>query len=491
MTIDLAVEAEIRRLYYAEHWKRGTLVAQLGVHADVVERVLGRPGPRPKPTVMLAPALDPYVGFIDETLTRYPKLVGTRVHDMLRERGYDGSLRTLRRYLLRVRPTARREVYLRLTALIGEQAQIDWGHVGYLAVPGGRRPLYVFVMVLAYSRALWAELVLDVAAHSLRRSLVRAAQYFGGCTRQWLFDNPKIVVVERQGDVVRFHPLLLELCGSLRVQPRLCGVRKPQEKGRVERAIRYLKERFFAARKIHDLAHGNATLLDFLRTIAADRAHPQWPDRRVREVLEEERPKLLPLPSPLPPVERILPIVADKTAFVRFDGNDYSVPSEHARATLTLVADDVHVRLLKDGHPVASHRRAWGRRERIEDPAHRAALLEQKRAARKAKGRDRLQAEVPGIEALFARWAEVGRNMGSMTVRTATLLDLYGPALLARAVGLALDKGVHDPGALGSLCEQARIAEARPIALPLEFADHVRDRDVLPHDLGGYDERLD
>lgn len=45
MTIDAAVEAEIRRLHYAEHWKKGTIVAQLGIHADVVDRVIERPGP--------------------------------------------------------------------------------------------------------------------------------------------------------------------------------------------------------------------------------------------------------------------------------------------------------------------------------------------------------------------------------------------------------------------------------------------------------------
>jgi len=65
MTIELAQEAEIRRLYFAEHWKRGTIVAQLGVHAEVVERVLGRPGPRPKTALpLLSPALEPFVDFL-------------------------------------------------------------------------------------------------------------------------------------------------------------------------------------------------------------------------------------------------------------------------------------------------------------------------------------------------------------------------------------------------------------------------------------------
>jgi hypothetical protein len=204
-------------------------------------------------------------------------------------------------------------------------------------------------------------------------------------------------------------------------------------------------------------------------------------------VWEEERARLLPLPSPLPPTELVLPIVADKTAFIRFDGNAYSVPPDHARKTLLLVADDRRIRLLDGKDEVANHERAWGRRERVEEPAHRREILAQKRAARPAKGLDRLRARIPGFESLLDRWADAGRNLGSMTARTLKVLDLYGEEALTQAVSKALQKGLHDPGALATLCEQERIAQDRPMPVSLEFADHVRDRDVLPHDLGGYD----
>lgn len=489
MTIDAAKEAEIRRLHFAEHWPRGTIATQLGVHPDVVERVLGRAGPKQRKTSSLVPlALERYVGFIEKTLADYPRLVGTRIYDMLRERGYQGSVRVLRRYLRRVRPLPKHEVFLRVEPLVGEQAQVDWAHVGYLHVSGAKRALWAFVMVLAYSRALWAELVFDLSVHSLRRSLVRAAHYFGGCTRQWLFDNAKTVVIERRGDAIRFHPLLLDLAGALYVQPRLCGVRKPHEKGRVERAIRFLRDRFFAGRRIHSLAQGNAQLGEFLTTVAVERPHPRWPDRTVRDLWSEEQSHLLPLPVPLPVTDFVQPVVPDKTAFVRFDGNRYSVPPRYARGTVTLVADDQTVRLLDGATLIGAHERSWGRQQWIEDPDHRKELLDIKRAGRDLKGRDLLQAQVPGIDLLYARWVEAGRNIGSMTARTLSLLRLYGADLLARAVAEALERHTHDPGALAHLCEQCRIALARPIPTPLEFGHHVTDRDVIPHDLGGYDE---
>jgi transposase len=140
-----------------------------------------------------------------------------------------------------------------------------------------------------------------VTADSLCRSLVRATTHFAGATRQWLFDNPKAVVLERQGDAVRFHPDLLEVASHYHVQPRLCAVGKGNQKGRVERAVRYLRERFFAGRRITDLASGNRELARFLEEIALPRPHPVFKDRSVAQVLADEQPQLLPLPA-TPPI---------------------------------------------------------------------------------------------------------------------------------------------------------------------------------------------
>jgi hypothetical protein len=95
MTVDRQTELEIRRLYFAEHWKRGTIAAQLGLHHDVVERAIGPLGPEPKQREPRPTVLDPYRSFVVATLERYPRLVATRIYDMLTERGYAGSLRTL------------------------------------------------------------------------------------------------------------------------------------------------------------------------------------------------------------------------------------------------------------------------------------------------------------------------------------------------------------------------------------------------------------
>jgi transposase len=480
--------AEIARLHDVEHWKVGTIAAQLDLHPDVVRRVLGVgearvPDAPPRPRLV-----DPYREFINETLARYPKLCATRLFDMVRDRGYKGAVRTLREYVALVRPQPRREVFLRTEPLIGEQAQVDWAYVGKLVVPGGERALWLFVIVLGYSRALWGEFVLDLSVHSLCRSLVRAAQALGGLPRQWLFDNPKTVVLERHGDQVRFHPTLLDLAATLRVQPRLCAVRRPQHKGKVERAIRYLRDRFLAGRTIVGVDEGNRLLGRFIAEIAHLRPHPVLAPRTVGEVFADERERLLQLPDPLPPTDLVVPVHADTQAFVRFDTNRYSVPTASADRTLTLVASDTTVRVLDGQAEVARHARSYGRRQVIEEPAHRAGLVRERRAAADLKGRDRLLAVAPDFSVVLERWALSGPSLAIQVTRAIKLLDLYGDDVFARAVAEIAARGLRDVGALAVACDRLRRDQKRPVPIDIPLPPHALDRDVVPHDLEGYDD---
>jgi transposase len=484
--VPIEIEAEIRRLFYSEHWPVGTVARQLDVHEDVVRRVVGLLRPR-RASAPRKRVVDDFVGIIDELLKQYPTLRSTRLHDMLRARGYNGAVRTLRQYVATVRPVPRREAFLRLSPLVGEQAQIDWAYVGDSVVGGGNRPLWLFVIVLSWSRAMWGEFVYDMTAPSVARSLVRAANALGGVTRQWLFDNPKSIVLERTADAARFHPLLVELSGHYRVQMRLCAPRKAWEKGGVERAIRYLRERFLAGRQIFSVEQGNRELRAFIDGIAHPRPHPTQQPRTVDDCFREERARFLPLPSAAFATDILVPVVVDKTAFVRFDTNSYSVPSKYVQTTLTLAADDVVVRVLDGDAEIARHQRSWMRRQVIEAPEHRTEILEQKRRARDARGRDRLRSVVPDIETLFDRWVLGGKNIAIMTMRTTKLLDLYGDDVLKAAVKDAVERGTHDPSALAVLCEQKRKRAAQPVPVGVDLGKHINDRDVVPHDLESYD----
>jgi hypothetical protein len=115
----------IRRLFFAEHWKVGTIATDLGLHHDTVEKALyggPRPVPPPRPS-----ALDPYIEFMRKTLEEHPRLTATRLYRMLRERGYKGSARQVRRRVTEIRPRRCAEAFLRRRTFPGEEGQTDWG----------------------------------------------------------------------------------------------------------------------------------------------------------------------------------------------------------------------------------------------------------------------------------------------------------------------------------------------------------------------------
>jgi transposase len=185
--------AQIRRYFYVEHWKVGSIASELSVHPDAVRNAIE--SDRFNRTVSLrASVVDPYLGFIRETLDQHPRLRATRIFQMIGDRGYSGSIVQLRRAVSRLRPQ-KREPFLQLQALPGEQAQVDWAHFGQVMVGRAKRALSCFVMTLSYSRALYLEFFFDQTMENFLRGHVHAFEFWSGQPRVILYDNLKSAVL--------------------------------------------------------------------------------------------------------------------------------------------------------------------------------------------------------------------------------------------------------------------------------------------------------
>jgi hypothetical protein len=182
------VRARIRRLFFAEHWKIGTIAAELGLHRDTVACAVDTSRFSNCRFRGQALILDPYRDFVRATLEQYPRLRVTRLHEMLRARGYQGSVFPLRRYVRLIRPVPIREAFFRLSTLPGEEAQVDWGSFGKIRVGGAERALSCFVMVLSWSRATFARFTLDQTLESFLRCHVEAFEMFQGVPRSALYE---------------------------------------------------------------------------------------------------------------------------------------------------------------------------------------------------------------------------------------------------------------------------------------------------------------
>ena len=484
--IDRETVAGIRHLHHAEGWPVGTIASELGLHHDTVKRAVeerSQAPVRPRPS-----GLDPYLDFIRQTLAQYPRLRATRLWRMLCERGYAGSARQVRRKVAKLRP-ASREAFLRRRTFVGEEAQVDWGSFGEVSIGSARRALSAFVMTLSYSRMLYLEFFFDQTLESFLRGHVRAFTDLGGAPRQILYDNLRAAVSERHGQAVRFNARLLELAGHYHFIPRACRPARGNEKGGVERAIRFVRDSFFAARPFTTLDDFNRQALAWRDDVASDRRWPEDDRKTVAEAFAQEAPRLLPLPSHPFETDLIVAARSQKTLYVRFDTNDYTIPPAHVGRPLSLVASDKTVRLLNGTQEVARHRRSYDRHQRIEDPAHIEALLAEKQRARGSTPCARLIAAVPAAEVFLETAFARGESAASLTQKLLLLLDDYGDKALRQAVQEALAKDTPRLSSVAYILARRRRQAGRPAILPVDLSRRpdLKDLYVKPHASETYD----
>jgi transposase len=488
--IDAALRARIRRLFFAEHWRVGTISSELGVHHDTVRLAIdaerfANTGTHVRPTM-----LDAYKPLIGKILDDHPKLRATRVFEMVRGRGYAGSVVQLRRYIREVRPSPR-EAFLRLTTMPGEQAQVDWGHFGKIQIGSAKRALSCFVLVLSWSRAIFARFALDQTLESFLHGHILGFAALGGVPREILYDNLKSVVLERVGDHIRFHPRILELAGHYHFAPKPCAPYRGNEKGKVERQIQYLRHSFFAARRFSSVEDLNAQLARWISDIAHVRPAPGHADGgSVGQLLAEEQPRLLRPPEHALGCDRMVAVASGKTPYVRFDLNDYSIPHVLVRRPLTVVASEDMVRVVDGQAEVARHVRSYDRGKVIEDPAHIAELARHKTHAHELRGRDLLRSVCKHADAVLDALALRGEHLGGHTSRLLQLLKRHGAPELDRAMAEALARGAAGAGSIAHLLDQrARARKQLPALDAVLPADpRVRELRVKPHALDRYDE---
>lgn len=489
MALTPETEAQILRYHHAERWPVGTIARQLDLHRDSVARVLAQAGLPAIKQIHRPSAVDPYLPFILETLAQFPHLRASRLYAMVKDRGYPGRPDHFRHLIARHRPRPRSEAFLRLRTLPGEQMQVDWGHFGHLEIGKARRPLMAFVTVLSWSRQIFLRFYLGAHMENFLRGHVAAFDAWGGVPRVVLYDNLKSAVLERQGTVIRFNPTLLALAGHYRFEPRPVAVARGNEKGRVERAIRYIRDAFFAGRSFTDLADLNAQADAWVVAQAGERRCPEDETLAVSEAFAQERARLLELPGNPFPSDEIKAVSAGKTPYVRFDLNDYSIPHTCVSRSLTVSATPDEVRILDGQAVIATHPRSYDRQQQIEIHEHIAALVAEKHQASAHRGTDQLVQAVPASRALLTGAVERGEPLGQTVRALAELLERYGVAELTAAIDQALGRGVPHPNAVRLALEQRRQAQAAPPPLAVCLPDHVKCRDVpvRPHRLDDYD----
>jgi transposase len=432
--LDRGIVFEIHRLKHLG--LKNTKIAQdLGINRDTVSLYLRKPERRPA-VRKRSSKLDPFKPFIDGILKEHPGVPGAVIFLRLRERGYTGGITILTDYLRsKKREPSSHKAFIRFESDPGRQMQIDWGHFGVLEYGNAKRRLSAFVIIESYSRMLYVEFTHSQKQALLHRCLLNAFAFFGGTPQELLVDNMISAVIERHGPLIRFNDAFLDFLRPLRINPVACNVRSPQEKGKVERSIGYLRQSFWPLREIHTLADANAQVRRWLDEVANVRVHGGTGDKPAERF---KGVRLRPLPEHLPECFETLSVFVHKDFAVRFDGNDYTVPPWTVGKSLLLKADNDAIRIFHKDKAVAAHPRCWEYKKRIEAPAH----AEQVRRLQKRLWRDRdiaLFASM-GDEAssYLEALAEASQPIKKNISRLLELRDEYGVESLLYAIRKAL-----------------------------------------------------
>jgi len=158
------------------------------------------------------------------------------------------------------------------------------------------RIVWLFSMVLGYSRLIWARFVIHQDLQSVLRCHIAAFEAIGGVPREILYDRMKTAVIGEDPDgLVIYNRALLDLARHYGFQPRACRPYRPKTKGKVERPFRYIREDFFLGASFRNLDDLNIQLRRWLDTVANPRVHATT-QRVVNEAFAEEKPALKSLP---------------------------------------------------------------------------------------------------------------------------------------------------------------------------------------------------
>jgi transposase len=253
--------------------------------------------------------LDPYKEYLIARLTEFPRLSVEKLFVEISAQGYSGGKTILADFTRPYRQARHRNSDIRFETPPGKQAQVDWAELGIHEVGGRRMRLSLFLMVLGYSRMMYAELVTDETQATFLACHEHAFAFFGGMTEEILYDNAKVVALQHNREGVVFNPALLDFAGRCGFKPKACHPYRPQTKGKVERSVRYIRDSFLEGERfagLEDMADRLAAWLDNVANIRVHATTRQRPiDMLFEEKLNDYRPGFKPGAKPQPRILRL------------------------------------------------------------------------------------------------------------------------------------------------------------------------------------------
>jgi len=315
------------------------------------------------------------------------------IYDFLRlkyEEEFTGSLSAIKRMCKRIkveRGVQPGDVVIPVETDPGQVAQVDFGYLGKIYDPesGNIRKVWIFVMVLGYSRKMFVDLVFDQKTTTWIDLHIRAFEYFGGIPAVVVPDNLKAAVIKAaftsadECEINRSYRELARHYGFL-IDPT--PPYQPEKKGKVESGVKYVKNNFGKPRTFKDIDDARAQLREWLEKVANYRIHGTTRRRPAEMFAAEEAEHLLALPATRFDIVIWRKAKVHQDTHFQFDGRLYSVHFKNIGKQVWARANSTTVEAYLDDLRLATHdRNGNGRRSTIKAhlPDYRVVWAERSR----------------------------------------------------------------------------------------------------------------
>ena len=483
MIKDMNIWTRIRRDILVEEMSRREACRKYNLNFRTIQKILKHPEPpeRPKEYARAKPKIGPFISVIHEILEADKKVhpkqrhTGQRIFDRLRdEHGYTGGITVVRDEIRRWKQQSA-EVFMPLAHPPGE-AQFDFGEAK--AVYRGREIKVMFcVMSLPYSDAFFCQAFPRECTETFQEGHVQAFNFFGGVPHRISYDNSKIAVatiVGRRGEKPTRE--FLRLQSHHLYEHHFCLVRRPNEKGHTEGLVKFARRNFMVpVPRFDDFEQFNQKLAEDCRNDLNRQLRGQ--DGTKAELLEEDRKAMLPIPDNRFEARRVRGGKVNTLSLVRFDRNDYSVPTQYAHREVILVGSLDRVKIVADSHVIAEHVRDWESENVHYDPVHYLALLERKPNSLDF-GKPFEAWNLPEVFTVLRRRleSEGGSDGRREFIKILRLLEKHKLRELADAVDRALEIGAMTVDVIRILLQEGRESPAK--LFRLDGRPHLQDHRI-------------
>lgn len=376
--------AAVRRAVYVEGISEREASKRFGIARKTVHKMLGYSAPpgyqRKQP--ITRPKLEAFLGVIDQILEadkqqiRKQRHTSKRIFERLKqEHGYAGGYTVVKDYV-REQSLRQKEMFVPLVHPPGH-AQVDFGEADIVR-NGQVERAHFLAMNLPQSDDAFVMAFPAETTEAFAEGHNQAFAYFGGVPQSIVYDNTKIAVAKILGDGTRRRTqAFTELISHYLFQERFGRPGKGNDKGKVEGLVGYARRNFFVpAPRCSSYEELNERLQTEcrLRRERKLRGHSET----IGERFERDRAVMLPLPPV--PYEACAKVTTRVTSLslVRFDRNDYSVPTAYGHRQVLIKGFVDRVVISCSAEEIARHARSYEREDMIFEPRHYLALLEQK-----------------------------------------------------------------------------------------------------------------